>query len=255
MAPWFRKQAKAEPLVDFFSKELVRVWLMLDSSDDLSLNECGTDDIGTPPEWYRYERENMGWGDILDIGYQGEQDERALNWAIREGLAPDQPFLVELPHPVYSKSWTECGYEYDTSYEPEIIKKAKWSPKRAAKAWEKEMEGIMKARAFKRERAEKLRHLQRSDVASMRLCFTIYFGGHQSLYDDMTVPSGIRYTLESTANLEGKKLNWPTATLASGEDDRGDSQVAMKRLVEAAMKELPGLSEARIRSMPLVRRF
>ena len=248
MRRWWLKQRKHEVLVDFFSREVVRVWLMLDRENDLSMEECGDDEVGTRPEWLQYELENMSWSDMLDARLYGEHK---LSWMLENGIAPNQPFLVELPHPHYSKSWTDGGYEYDTEYSPEIIRIRPLKPSRVAAALEQERDYIAKARVWKAERDAKERFLVRTDVKAMIIESAVYFGPSQPTYDDMCMPSGIRYTLCSTASLDKARAGrWRTAGLASGEDHEGAHDKAFERLVENAVRELPGLSAEVVRAMP-----
>lgn len=233
--------------MDFFSKEVVRIWLALDFNER-EVNEVGDDEVGERPEWLRYELENLGWKDILGLGYS---DEQWLRWGLDEGITHNQPFLVELPHPCYYTSHGDGGVEYDVSFEPDIIRVSPMNLKRVAVLLERARDDIGKARAWKAEREEKHRHLVRTDVKSMFIESTVYFGQHQPAYDDMASPSGIRYDLCSNASSDKRvRGRWRTATLVQGEDDRGDADKAFERLVEKAMKELPGLSAETIRALP-----
>jgi hypothetical protein len=92
-----------------------------------------------------------------------------------------------------------------------------------------------------------LERLRRTDVKAMYVKCDVYFAAGQSTYDDMMMPSGVRYVLVSRASLP--KENCGVAYLVTGEDDGGDHDKAFKRLVEKALKELPGLPEAKIRRM------
>lgn len=248
MRRWWKKQSKNELLVDFYSESVVRVWLMMDPANGLDLEEVGEDSIGDSPEWLGLERENLGWDDILGVGYS---DNKMLKWGLEEGIAPGQPFLVELPHPHYSKSWTDCGYEYDVDFAPEIVRVRPMSARAVARAWERERDYVEKARVWKAERAEKQRWLVRTDVKALVVESCVYFAPGQSSYDDMCMPSGIRYNLCSTASIDKKVSGrWPTATLARGEDDDGDHTRAFERLVEEVTKCLPGLSPEVVRTLP-----
>lgn len=234
--------------MDFFSKAVVRVWLMLDRQNDLSMEECGEDEIGTRPEWLQYELENMSWSDILDARLYGEHK---LRWMLENGIAPGQPFLVELPHPHYSKSWTDCGYEYDTDYSPDIVRIRPMKPSQIANLLEHEQNYIEKARVWKVEHDAKQAFLVRTDVKAMFVETQVYFGRHQSSYDDMCMPSGIRYGLCSNASIDKRvRGRWRTATLAQGQDDEGDHKKAFEQLVEEAVKRLPGLSAEVVRALP-----
>jgi hypothetical protein len=235
-------------LVDFFSKEVVRVWLMLDPQNDLSMEECGDDEIGTRPEWLQYALSNMSWSDMLDARLYGEHK---LRWMVENGIAPGQPFLVEMPHPHYSKSWTDCGYEYDTEYSPDIIRILPMKPSRVADALEREQNYLAKSRVWKAEHDAKQEFLVRTDVKAMFVETQVYFGRGQSSYDDMCMPSGIRYDLCSNASIDKRaRGRWRTATLAQGEDDEGDRTKAFEKLVDEAVKRLPGLSAEVVRAMP-----
>jgi hypothetical protein len=245
---WWLKQPRREALVDFFSEKVVRVWLMLDPQNDLSMEECGDDEIGKRPEWLQYELENMSWSDILDARLYGEHK---LSWMLENGIAPGQPFLVELPHPHYSKSWTDCGYEYDTDYAPEIIRLRPMKPSQIANLLEREQNYLVKARAWKAEYDAKQQFLVRTNVKAMFIETQVYFGQHQSSYDDMCMPSGIRYDLCSNASIDKRvRGRWRTATLAQGEDDDGEHNKAFERLVDEATKRLPGLSPEVVRALP-----
>ena len=234
--------------MDFFSKAVVRVWLVLDRQNDLSMEECGEDEIGERPEWLQYELENMSWSDILDARLYGEHK---LSWKLENGIAPGQPYLVELPHPHYSKSWTDCGYEYDVDYSPEILRTRPMKPSVIASGLEREQNYIAKAREWKAEYDAKQQFLVRTDVKAMFIEMQVYFGRHQSSYDDMCMPSGIRYDLCSNASINKRERGrWRTATLAQGEDDDGAHDKAFEKLVEEAVKRLPGLSPEVVRALP-----
>jgi hypothetical protein len=245
--PLKRGHRHPAPLVDFFSKEVVRVWLALDFAEGC-VDEVGEDEVGVRPEWLQYELENLGWKDILDV-----YSDRMLRWGLEMGVAPGQPFLLEVPHPHYSKDYNYeyGGYEYDVNFEWEVLRTRPMPPKQVAALWEREVDAAAEARAWKADRDAKQKYLVRSDVKAMRVECAVYFGSHQSTYDDMTMPSGIRYSLCSTASIDRRVSGkWTTATLVSGEDDDGDHNKAFERLVEKAMKELPGLSAEVVRALP-----
>jgi len=249
MRRWWQKQPKRELLVDLYSKEVVRVWLAMNPDYDLEFEEVGEDSIGERPEWLQYELENIGWDDILGIGYS---DDKMPRWGLEEGIAPGQPFLVELPHPHYYSSQTENGTEHDVDFDPDIIRIRPMVPRAVASAWEREWSYIAKARAWKVERDEKQRYLVRTDVNAMIIESCCYFASNQSTWDDMCMPSGIRFSLCSKASIDKKVSGrWTTATLASGEDDEGDHTKAFERLVEEATKQLPGLSAEVVRTLPI----
>lgn len=246
---WWLKQLKDELLVDFFTKAVVRVWLMLDPTNDLSLEECGDVERGERPEWYQYERESLGWDDILDVRWNSDGTGK-LRWMLDEGIAPGQPFLVELPHPHYSTSHTENGTEYDVEFNPDIIRISPMSRLKAVSDLEKEYKLVAERLRWKEERAAKHRFLVRTDVKAMFIEISHFFTGN-SYRDDMASPTGLRYSLCSSASLDKRERGkWATARLAQAEGEDRDGEVIYERLVAEAMKTLPGLSAEAIHAMP-----
>lgn len=248
---WWLKQSSREVLLDFYSNKLVRVWLALDPNNDLSMEEVGADGIGDPPEWLQYERENLGWRDILGITWTtstGGWSETELVWGLKNGIAPGQAFLVELPHPSYTTSHAENGTEHDVDFYPEIIRVQPMGLYKVARAWERELKDTVAFREALTKQREEQAYLARTEVKSMYLACDVYFGSNQSSWDDMAMPSGIRYSLRSRASLDKKRHAF--TTLVQGEDDSGDHERAMNRLVERARAELPGLPPEVVRSLP-----
>jgi len=246
---------KKEVLVDFYSREYVRVWLAYDY--DNGFDEVGETDIGSRPEWLQWELENMSWADILSVRGRytaadedgNSFDDSMLIWGLHEGIAPGQPFLLWMEHPHYYTSNTENGVEHDVDYSWEIERVFPWPLKKVATLFEGWRDGVMKYREAERLRRRKEKHVQRTDVKSMFLDFEPYFS-NGSWADDMASPTGIRYSLRTTATLAKKKPGWATATLASGEDADGDHEKALQCLIEQAVKALPGLSPEAVRSLP-----
>lgn len=102
---------------DFYSEKKVRVWLLFDPRDDLCLSRAEPgEEIGEPPDWYDYEIDGVGWNTILDIGWVKGKVRSEILWMLAEGIAPGQPFLVDLPKPRYYRCG-EYGSETDVEYD------------------------------------------------------------------------------------------------------------------------------------------
>lgn len=250
---------KRKKLVNVYSERVVQVWLMWEANDAIEL--VPDDAVGELPEWYPSEVRDAGWASILDVTWchsspdvdGNDWNESWLRWGLHEGIAPRQPFLVELPSPYYSKVETQDGTEYDIEFYPRIIQVLHWPLTRIAKVWGWELEKELDDRLATVNYRQKLRYLQRTAVCSMYLERSWYYA--ERYIDEMSPPGGVRYQLCSTASLNGNKSlgQYPicTATLASGEDADGNQTQALDRLIANAVKELPGLSPETIKTLPV----
>lgn len=255
-----KKKDKGFLLTNVYSKAVIQVWLKPDAQDGLKLVEVDPDEsVGPSPDWLDYDVKEIGWDYILDSSYCSSSPdeygnrwpEGRMRWCLEEGIAPGQPFLVELPRPYHSVSHTQNGTEYDTDYEPEIIAIFPWKPSRAAKVWARELKAEMSYRQAEAARRRKLHSVQHHDTDKMFLSMDVYFAPGQSTYDDMEMPRGIAYSLKTNANLDKSNMSWVTGTLARGEAPDGDHAKAMDALVAEARKRLPHLTDEFIRSLPL----
>lgn len=251
--PLKRGHRHPAPLVDVYAPDYIRMWLAFNSKYGFELESVATDSVGLdgPPEWYDRDVMELGWDGVLDLwGAGGDGWSKELGWMVRNGIAPDQPFLVHLDTP----HWYRCGgYEYpsemDCEFYWEILRVAPLRrPSDVLKKWERAVKDEQSDRRFAKKRLAEIECLRRTTVKAMYLKTEVYFAPGQSTYDDMTMPAGIRYVLCSDAALP--KEPRCVAFLVSGDDDDGDHGKAMTALVANAMKELPGLSEETIRKLP-----
>lgn len=253
-----KKKDKGLLLTNVYSEEVIQVWLKADPQDGLKLTEVDVDEgVGRVPDWYDYDVNELGWDSIIGAYRHSSPDQYGntwsegwLIWCLEEGIAPGQPFLVELPRPYHSVSHTQDGTEYDTEYEPEIIAVLHWKPSRVLKAWGRELESEIAFRRAETARRRKLHSIQQHDVKSMFVSFGSYFAPGQSLYDDMELPIGYYFCLQTSANLDKTGMTWATGTLARGESNKGDRDEAMEALIADATKRLPHLTAEQIRSLP-----
>jgi hypothetical protein len=121
----------------------VEVWFYiplytLEDEDDLRVEEIGCDCLGETPEWLDQELSNDGWNGIF--GFDSWQRVSSAwsyltEWALGEGIAPDQPFCIRLYPPRYVRCGGYDCEEWDVEWDWEVVKVAPWSQKRAADAW------------------------------------------------------------------------------------------------------------------------
>jgi len=96
-------------------------WIFLDPEDGFTFGD--DQDI---PGWLDYEMGEIGIDYMLDIGVDHER------WALREGVAPGQPFLIRIEPPRYYQDyWGEC----DVEYEWELLDKKPYTDAMALEAW------------------------------------------------------------------------------------------------------------------------
>lgn len=94
------------------------------------------------PDWYAYDIRETGLGDVIDPGRMqnwGDQFDAWAFWALENGLAPLQPFLLRIPMPRYTRSYLyEYGcYEYDAEYSHDVIDRIPMKDSQALKQWER----------------------------------------------------------------------------------------------------------------------
>lgn len=141
--------------------QYVRLWMRLvwDGFKDLTPTVAEhIEEVGDRPRWLESSaevEEAMGWG----------AGEHWTKFALEEGLAPNQLFLVEFTPPVV----TQIGYEhveYEVDYDWEIIEAAPWSKSKTLKAWARWLHrGETLNALYEANRAEELRIVsERTDL-------------------------------------------------------------------------------------------
>lgn len=133
------EEAGSKSKVNFFFKKRVQVWVVADPDNELDLERVTPDfTVGqsrySPDghcDWFAYET-SEGTIEVM-IDMPREFDER-LNWLAGLGIAPGQPFLLEIPMPKYTfDEWTR---EADTIYvNCRVIEIEPWTRAMVADAW------------------------------------------------------------------------------------------------------------------------
>lgn len=219
------------PLCDVFFEKTAYVWMRLVSSGVSSMFEpefFSTDFMGGEPEWFDEYRDGLGYM-LIRHGEDG-----GLVFALENGLAPGQPFLVECDIPRYSYDyWTG---EADADYDFEIVRKMP-APNPAA-SFERTIDRALRGRAWAKDKLERLIKAQRNSPKHMFIR-AYHYNGY------FNPPSAYRFRLESS-------LRWPTmhnnSSLVYAEAETYDAALAL--LAKKAFDELD-LDEGFVRSLTM----
>jgi hypothetical protein len=227
----------------------VRVWYRLhaDGCKDLHPVLCAHDVIGTAPEWWEEDLElavSPGrWSYHTEVGGFAVH-QNWIRWALRNGIAPGQAFLVHIPEPVC----TGEGDDYDEDWSYELLEIAPASRSAARRRWEGFLRKQQMYRALATQSYHRAKKLIHKDTGSMYVRHTNY----SSSSEYYGVPRGVQLRLCSTRREHIEHLGVQVDDgwcLASGRDDGGDRSRAMALLIEEACSRYPALSPRIIREM------
>lgn len=214
-----------------------RIWVQL-HGHDLEWNEIGESD-GTPePEWLQYEMQEAGLDMIVGIDASTFRPEKRLGWLLKQGLAPEQPFCLEIGTPHYSTSYYgETNVEYDC----DIVEKAPWTPERVAESLEKYLKRSQRY-GLEAERALLLKKIRaRSSLKNLYLQLSNYeVAGHTW----HTPKHGV------VVDVWAKNGNHWGERIASTRNDQNDLEACFRELMIPVKLEYPELSLATMRALP-----
>lgn len=135
------KSRRRRVYIDEHTHRFSRVWLVgadfgyghitFRPLDDLTVF---SEAIGEKPDWLGEYVSDVGWDSALDASPCRGSDEYGT-WLMEQGIAPGQPFCVEVTMTVTRSGWEYV--EYDQEVEADVIEVARWSRERVAAAWEK----------------------------------------------------------------------------------------------------------------------
>lgn len=89
--------------------------------------------VGEMQDWVAEAIQDVGWESVLDA-YKGDE---YAGWLIENGIAPGQPFRVEISPSILKSYDGDYGYDYDLEMDAEVIAVARWSPERVRAAWDR----------------------------------------------------------------------------------------------------------------------
>lgn len=230
-------------LVDVFTPLGARVWYRLRAEGpwDLSPEECSVVVYGSCPGWYNQEDEladqiglEHGSNTYEVGGYAYHYPWRG--WAIEQGIAPGQPFLLAIDKPNFHRSYEG---EYDVDWFIEVVDVVYWSPQRVLQSWEHDFRRLARAQylAFE-DRQLELKQLERN-TAAMYIQHRYYGYGAYSFEP----AKGIDLTIQAEPDFGH------FYSCGNGRDDTGDEAKAMEQLIQSACERNPHLSPEIIRGM------
>ena len=237
------------PLVNVFLHTNVWVWhrFCFDGISDLAPFAIGgIPEVGTAPDWWTMTSFDELSG-VYNFSQYSELGGRSYNYtwlqfAMEQGIAPGQAFLLSVGTPMCYRSYEG---EYDEDWSWEIVERAPLPHtvvvKRWAQVWrQRTLRQHMEMRACQEAEALALR-----DVASMHITKTHYQTSRDTY--SPSPPRGIKLTLHTSRREFGAHLN----RIAPAWSDEGDVLAAMAQLIKNATAASPYLSPEIIESLPV----
>ncbi len=229
-----------------------RLWCVFPVHSRLEVRAAslrGTLHLGKPPEWLREEVAQQGLGDFVEaslgIPWLGLGRWARMRWAMRHGIAPGQPFLVEVDPPEHTSSSTPDGTEWDTRYSGEVLAVMPLPPEEVARRWEvwtaarlEEQRREAHECAIRQARRILTLELANEDVRTLFLRLTPYVAWRQGSWE---WPKGRRIHL---CSLHGG------VELLQAESDVGDVDAVLAQLERLAAAKLPHLPPGLITRLP-----
>lgn len=227
-------------LDDIYMRDRVWIWVRL-HGHDLEWDEIGDSDGQPEPEWLSYELQENGLDMITGIDATTFRPEGRLVWLLEQGLAPEQPFLLEIGAPVYSTDyWGETDWEIHCR----IVKKEPWDELRSCDV----LEAYLKRSArFEREdeRARILEQIKvRRDLKSLIVQFNNYVHGESYDWN--------RQKLGTSAMLQARRSDgvWGGEVIATARSDSGSPDECLRMLLLRARLEYPQLTLEKLKALP-----
>lgn len=215
------------PFVNEYYATEAYVWLQLvQTCSDLEIEEIASHCEGDLPPWWEEVMELGGLDAQMDIPWRGEGP-RILDWAIREGLSPYQPFLLQVRRPEYFQDFEG---EWDCTTSVRIVRKL--PPQIGCRKFEQIVAEIFEDLRLHAAHLEDLRRAQWADWERLFLGWDFYCVG---VYREYSVPTGISCLLR-TSRVSLDKEDCGCFNLLVGRSDCGWRDEAKARLKAQAVK-------------------
>lgn len=228
------------PLCNAGTEDAVYIWykLVYGGGNDLEPQECGDVQWGGMPNWWD-QTEDKSLDSILGppwtLTKYGSHDftDQWIRWALENGIAPGQPFLICIGMP----QWYRCSYEYDEwdcDQDAQLVRALPRTPAQALRAWSRTLDRVRRYYDLYTKKFDRLRFLQDTDLAALTLKTSNY-----GRYNE-----GLRVTLCSAHNSMwgATKQNYMDAQLVSGDNDEGKYALAFRNLLKNIKKYRPRIS-------------
>lgn len=232
-------------------------WYALErEGDGLCIEEVYVDEIGTVSQRLGYEIEQADWTDMMDLPWTTDEK---IQWAVEEGIAPGQPFLIRFGEPDhYQTGGWDGPVEYDVNYDTELVRVIPWPAERAASVWEEFFAARKRMLDYRAECQARFDGQIGHHPEVMNLRRTRYYGA--SCYDEMCPPNGVRYTLYSEYEIEATLFDhlrglvpyyMKGKAICSGESDQGDEKAAKEALVKKVLGMYPHMTREQVLGFPV----
>lgn len=118
-----KKPIKVDPLFDETGKKT-----------NFTVAEHLFDRYPQGPEWFVYDILELGLEDLIQPGEYGDWTlDNWAQWALKEGIAPRQKFLLHIPRPHYHQDYYG---EWDADYDWDVIHISPLGSKQIQQRWE-----------------------------------------------------------------------------------------------------------------------
>lgn len=182
-AETFVDPQNSPPLVNFTSGLSVYKWFRFEFSYDydIDLFECGYEIDGRLPLWVLHTDESLQQL-FVDQEIEKGGDHPNVDWALRNGVAPGQPFLVEFEKPVVSGS--RYDDDVDVEYPCGVVRVLPKGMAAAGKCWAHTLKRIAHEHTRHTRRVEHFTRLGWARKDLWRIRRQVAFGTHLTLCVD-----------------------------------------------------------------------
>lgn len=197
------------------------------------------------PDWIECELSESGFENIFDYNWSTVYEEDGhrfhtfwTTWALQNGIAPGQKFLVRVDPPNTYRSSYEYD-EWDVEWGYDIVWIEPLPTGWVWRRWRSFLDKVKLNRELTKREAASLRRRQRTDISAMKITVSRYPKPN-------VLQRGVKLSLYST---HGHHHD-----LANAKDDEGKSDLAFQKLFECVTKSLPEakLTLERLKTLPQV---
>ena len=235
-------------LLNFYSSPVCYMWLVLAlGGDDLRLEEMTVDAVGDAPKWLR---EEGIWSLVevpliphASVPFRNSShgfSSGLIEWGLREGIAPFQPFLVRIEKPRWYQSWPDG--EWDEEINTTVERVHPLPAKRLATSWVRAMCAIHKYRERAEVAVQQLDEQRKADVDAMYVSRRTFESGE--------VMASLCSIHRQTSM--GRWSMWPELVSTRSKES---SAVAMEHMLKLCAEKLPHVPQERIRAMKITNQW
>lgn len=236
-------------LIDELQEERVRVWYRLcsDGCMDLQPSTCAQERIGDYPDWWKEDDADVE--EVVSLNYASYPVSMGhcararpwLSWALRTGVAPNQPFRLSIDRPTVIR----IDEDYDCSWEYNIEQVLPCPAAILVKRWTSFFRKFDARVALAAANYALARQAAYKRTDAMRIHVTRY----HTRSHEYGPPDGVSLRLITLAD---SPYTFMDNCLASAQEDSGDMEAAKEKLAVEACAKCPALSPLIFNSLPVV---